>query len=97
MADLFDNVLRKARCIPTSPGHVSHLQCTCPQTPFTDAPCRIQGPPLNTSDASRYEIALQLIKYVHRTLPEGITHVRPISLISDQHGNLQAEPIYTRR
>ena len=64
-----------------------------PPTPFTNVPCRIQGLPLNMSDATRREI-LQLIKYVRRTLPESITHVRPISLISDQHGNLQAEPIH---
>ena len=61
-----------------------------------EAPCRIQGFPMTMSDELRDQIALTCIKYVHSVsnpLPGASRRIRPISLIVDPDGTVQAEPI----
>jgi len=63
-----------------------------------EAPCRTQGLAFESdiTDDIRQELALKIIKYIHpirKTPPGAITCIRPISLLLDPNGTVQAEPI----
>jgi hypothetical protein len=60
-----------------------------------EAPCCALGPDI--PEDVQEEVALQFIKYIHpirTTPPRSATRIRPISLIFDLNGTVQAEPIH---
>jgi len=65
-----------------------------------EVPCRMQVRNLigelvtlaNIPNAVRGELALQLIRFIHPS--DGATRIRPISLILNMNGTVQAEPVH---
>jgi hypothetical protein len=100
LQDPFDKVLKKL-------GVYQHIHGMSPiptaAVPVTnnhvlEAPCHTQGLGFKADipDDVRLKLALKFIKYIHpiRTTPSGATtRIRPINLILDLDGTVQAKPI----
>jgi Interferon-induced 6-16 family len=100
LQDPFDKVLKKL-------GVYQHIQDMKPipaaavpvrNNHTVEAACCTQGLDFKAdiSDDVRLELALKFVKYIHpiRTTPSGeTTRIRPISLILDLDGTVQAKPI----
>jgi hypothetical protein len=89
--DPFDQVLQRLGLYERirAMGPIPTAVMPAAQSNTLEVPCRING----KSELSNEELALRFIRFIHPCQPTA-TRIRPISLILDLNGTVEAEPVH---